>query len=111
MEAIPDISGTVTFVVVLEIREAAIARFLELLNPVLDAMRHEASFVSAVLHRDPSDPGRFMLYETWTDLDDVVRVQMGRDYRQAYWAELPDLLRSERGVQIWQPVRSDFAGQ
>ncbi|MDF1790323.1 MAG: putative quinol monooxygenase [Thalassobaculaceae bacterium] len=108
MTDLPEIAGDVTFIVTLEVREEAVGRFLDLLHPVLDAMRHEPGFVNAVLHRDPAEANRFMIYETWGDLDDVVRVQMHRDYRQAYWSALPDLLRTERVIQVWQPVRSDF---
>ena len=71
-------------------------------------MRHEASFINAVLHRDPEEPGRFMLYETWADRQDLVEVQMKREYRSAYWARLPDLLAEPREVRIWQPLRADF---
>ena len=76
--------------------------------PVLDAMRHEATFINAVLHRDPEDPTHFMLYETWADRDDLVGVQMKRDYRAAYEASLPDILREPRQVRIWRPLRADF---
>ncbi|MFL5335843.1 MAG: putative quinol monooxygenase [Geminicoccaceae bacterium] len=57
--------------------------FLRLLGPVLDAMRHEPTFVNAALHQDPEDPTRFMLYETWADRADLVEVQMKRPYRGA----------------------------
>lgn len=53
--------GTVAFVVTIEVKPGAEARFLELLGPVLDAMRHEATFVNAILHRDPENPSRFMI--------------------------------------------------
>ncbi len=99
---------TVTFVVTLLLKPGCEQAFLDLLGPVLDAMRHEATFVDAVLHRDPENPLRFMLYETWTSLEDVVQVQMHRDYRQAYWDGLPDLLAEDRQVQVWKPLRGDF---
>jgi quinol monooxygenase YgiN len=83
--------------------------FLGLLAPVLDAMRREASFINAVLHRDPQDSGRFMLYETLADRVDLAEVQMRRDYRRSYEARLPGLLREPRQVRIWHPLRGDFA--
>ena len=52
--------------------------FLDLLAPVLDAMRLEPTFINAALHQDPEDPTRFMLYETWADRTDLVEVQMKR---------------------------------
>lgn len=102
-------AGNVTFVISLHVKPGREEEFLSLLTPVLDAMRHETTFVNAVLHRDPEDSSRFLLYETWADLDDVTTVQMHRDYRKDYWARLPDLLSRPREIQIWQPLRADFA--
>ena len=99
----------VAFTVTLHVKPGREAEFLDLLAPVLDAMRHEPSFINAVLHRSPDDPTLFMIYETWTDRDELVQVQIPRDYRQAYIAALPDLLRQERGVTVWHPMRGDFA--
>ena len=98
---------TVTFVITLLPKPGCEQAFLDLLTPVLDAMRHEPTFVDAVLHRDPENPRRFMLYETWASLDDVVQVQMHRDYRQAYWDGLPALLAEDRQISVWQPIRGD----
>jgi quinol monooxygenase YgiN len=102
-------TGDVTFLVTIALKPGAEEEFLDLLVPVLDAMRHEPTFVNAVLHRDPEDPTRFMLYETWADLDDVVEVQMHRQYRKAYWDRLPALLREPRRIETWRPMRRDFA--
>lgn len=99
----------VTFVVTLALKPGCEEEFLDLLTPVLDAMRHERTFINAVLHQDPQDPTRFMIYETWTDLDDVVEIQMHREYRKAYWERLPALLREPRQVETWKPMRRDFA--
>lgn len=99
----------VAFTVTLHVKPGQEQRLLDLLTPVLDAMRHESTFINAVLHRDPEDPTRFMLYETWADLNDVVEVQLKRDYRRAYHDALPELLRTERGIGVWQPMRADFA--
>jgi quinol monooxygenase YgiN len=82
--------------------------FLQLLSPVLDAMRHETTFVSAVLHQRPDDPTRFMLYEVWADRDDLVNIQMKRGYRAAYEAKLPSLLQEPRRTEIWERLRADF---
>ncbi|HEY8370497.1 MAG TPA: putative quinol monooxygenase [Thermodesulfobacteriota bacterium] len=103
-----DRSAEVVAVVSIHVKPGYEEEFLRLVTPVLDAMRHEATFVNAVLHRDPDDPTRFMLYETWADLDELSRVQVHREYRKAYWARLPRLLREPRQVQIWEPLRGDF---
>ena len=96
-------------VVSLHVKAGHEDEFLRLLAPVLDAMRHEATFVNAALRQDPEDPTRFMLYETWADRDDLVEVQMKRGYRSAYEARLPEILREPRRAEVWRPLRGDFA--
>ena len=98
----------VVLVIGLHLKEDAEAEFMSLLRPLLDAMRHEATFINTVLHRDPQDPTRLMLYETWADMTDLVDVQVNRPYRAAYAARLDDLLCEPRTVEIWQRLRSDF---
>jgi quinol monooxygenase YgiN len=100
-------SGLVV-VVALHVKPGHEEEFLRLLAPVLDAMRHEATFVNAALHQDPEDPTRFLLYETWADRDDLVDVQMKRAYRSAYEARLPEILREPRRAEVWRPLRGDF---
>src|SRR4051812_17993091 len=73
--------SSIVFTVEIRVKEGRQEEFLTVLRPVLDAMRHEKTFINAVLHRDGDDPTRFMLYESWADLDDVKEVQMKRDYR------------------------------
>jgi quinol monooxygenase YgiN len=95
-------------VVSLKVKAGFEDEFLSLLTPVLDAMRHEPTFINAVLHRDPEAPSHFLLYETWADFDDLVKVQMTREYRAAYEARLLELLSEPREAKIWQPLRGDF---
>lgn len=102
-------AAPVTYVIGFTLNPGCEAEFMALLTPVLDRMRHEAGFINAVLHRDEADPVRFMLYETWADHDDVVAVQIHRPYRQAYNDALPKLLAGPREVQVWRPLRADFA--
>lgn len=99
---------TIAVVVTLHVKPGREEEFLRLLLPVLDAMRHEPTFVNAVLHRDQDDPARFMLYETWADREDLASVQMRRAYRGTYEARLPDLLREPRHATVWCPLRGDF---
>ena len=51
-------------------------RFLRLLTDVLDAIGEEATFPTATLHVDPSDPNPFLLHETWAHRQDLVAVQI-----------------------------------
>ena len=82
--------------------------YLTLVSPVNDAMRHEPTFVSTVLHRSADDPTLFMLHETWLDREDFFAVQMKRPYRSDYEARLPDFLRRPRTMQVFEPLRSDY---
>jgi quinol monooxygenase YgiN len=50
-----------------------------------------------------------MIHETWADLADVAEVQVKREYRAAYEARLPEILREPRQVSFWRPLRADFA--
>jgi quinol monooxygenase YgiN len=99
---------TIAVIVTLHVKPGRAGEFLAALAPVLDAMRHEPTFINAVLHRDPEDPDRFMLYETWADRSELVEVQMGRAYRKPYMDRLPELLAEPRQVQVFQPLRGDF---
>jgi quinol monooxygenase YgiN len=83
--------------------------FLSLLSGVLDAMRSESTFHEAILHRDPQNDNRFLLYETWQDHDEVLEVQLKRPYREAFHQALPSVLQQPRDISIWVPVRADRA--
>lgn len=96
-----------TYVITFHVREDQIGRFRSLLEPVLDAMRHEASFVRAALHVDSERPNVFQLHETWTDREDVLNVQLHRPYRAEWHAELDSLLSAPRVIGIWRELRAD----
>lgn len=98
---------SVTYVVSFEIRPGQEARFRAALDPVLDAMRDEESFVSSALGRDAANENRFLLHETWSDEDDVTNVQLKRPYRDAMNAALDEILARPREVTVWRPLRSD----
>lgn len=96
-----------TYVITFHVKPDRIDRFHMLLEPVLDAMRHEATFVHAALHFDPEQPNVFQLHETWTDRADVLNVQLHRPYRAAWHAALDDLLEAPREIRTWQLLRLD----
>lgn len=96
-----------TYVITFCVKPDQVARFRALLDPVLDAMRHEATFVHAALHVDPERPNRFQLHETWTDRADVLNVQLHRPYREEWHAALEDLLEAPREIGTWQLLRMD----
>jgi len=98
---------SVSYLITFTVRADQEARFLSLLNGVLDAMRDEQTFRSATLHRDPDHPLRYLLHETWADHRDVLKVQLARPYRAAWHAALPELLERDREISMWQTLRSD----
>lgn len=100
---------SVTYLIEFDVKPDERERFLQLLNGVLDTMRHEAMFVDATLHADPANGNRFMLHETWQSHEDVLAVQLAQPYRDAWHAALPDLLAGERKISMWQKLRDDRA--
>jgi autoinducer 2-degrading protein len=100
-------SMSVTYVIKFQVVPDKYDAFLALLNGVLDAMRHEATFVEAMLHADPDDANRLMLYETWESHDDVVNVQLHRPYRCAFHEALAAMLTVPRDISIWRCQRAD----
>jgi quinol monooxygenase YgiN len=99
----------VTYLIQFDVIPEQRASFLSLLGGVLDAMRSEATFHEATLHRDPQNENRFLLYETWQDHAEVLEVQLQRPYRDAFHSALPTVLRQPRDVSIWVPLRADRA--
>ncbi|GAA3079443.1 putative quinol monooxygenase [Pseudonocardia yunnanensis] len=99
---------TIVMIVSNHVRDGHADEYLQIVQPVLDAMRHEPTFLNTALHQDPADPTRFMLYETWADRDEFFQVQMKRAYRIAYENRLPEILRTPREIRFWTPLRADF---
>lgn len=97
----------VTYVIRFHVAPRRRKQFLDLLHGVLDAMRAEATFHEAVLHKDPASDHHFMLYETWESHEDVLNVQLHRPYRRAWHEALADILQVERDISIWEPLRAD----
>jgi len=100
---------SVSYLIHFAVRPERLERFRELLFGVLDQMRHEENFRSAILHSDPRDPLHFMLHETWADHQDVIDTQLQRPYRAEWHAALPELLDRPREFAVWQPIRGDGA--
>jgi quinol monooxygenase YgiN len=97
---------TVAYIIDFDVKPERIDTFLDMVNAVLSAMRHEENFLECALNQDPDNPARFMLYEAWADHEDVLDVQLKRPYRQAWHDALPDLLAAPRTFSIWKPLRS-----
>ena len=74
---------------------------------VFDAMRHEPTFIHATLARDPDNPAKFLLYETWSDRRDLLEVQMKRDYRKALIDRVGAILVAPPQMKFWEHLRDD----
>lgn len=98
-----------TIIVINWVKPGCEEEYQRLLDPVLDAMRYEPTFINTILHQDAEDTARFMLYETWSDRDDFFEVQRYKSYRSEYEDKLPALLRSPREILSYTPLRSDYA--
>lgn len=98
----------VTMIVINWVKHGCEAEYRHLVEPVLDAMRYEATFVNTILHQDVDDLTRFMLYETWADRNDFFDIQMKKIYRSEYERILPSLLRAPREITFFEPLRADF---
>src|SRR5215212_1141039 len=73
-------------VVCIHVKRGCEQHYLDLVTPLLDVMRHEETFINAMLNQELGTTIRFMLYETWTHRDNVFDVQIKRKYRKAFEA-------------------------
>ncbi|WP_203217927.1 putative quinol monooxygenase [Nocardia terpenica] len=96
-------------IVKFEIKEGCEAEWLRLVQEVLDAMRHEKTFISTSMCAHPSEPGTFMLFEVWEDRDEFFAVQTKREYRRALTERLPELTRAPVTFDEWTEIRADYA--
>jgi len=100
--------NSISMIVINWVKAGCEADYRRAAEPVLDAMRHETTFINTVLHQDTEDPTRFMLYETWADRSEFFDVQMKKPYRSKYERILPSLLRAPREITYFEPLRADF---
>ena len=92
-----------------DILEGCEAEFIEIVQQVLDEMRHEKSFISASMCTNPDEQGQFMLFEVWKSREEFASIQVHRDYRKPYEARVQKLLRSPRTYEQWLEARADYA--
>ncbi len=95
----------VKLVVIFKLKSGCSARDFELLDGISVHMQHEPTFIDLVALQDQDNPDTVMLYETWADRDEFENVQMKRDYRDAYWKSMPDLVREPPTVIYMDVVR------
>jgi quinol monooxygenase YgiN len=88
------------FFVHFQIKPGKAGEFRDLLDPLLDTMSKETRFINYFLLQHEQDPGRFVIYETWSGTaEDFRRVEIPRPYRQEYEKAVPDLLAKPREIE------------
>lgn len=92
-----------------DLNEGCEAEWMQLVGRVIDAMKHEKTFISTSMCAHPSQQGKFMLFEVWEDRDEFFTTQVHRDYRRALMERLPELIRSPVVFDEWTEIRADFS--
>ncbi len=90
-----------TILVSLPLKPGCAMECLTLLDDLFAAMHSERTFVSAMALQGAEDPDTIVLCETWLDRSNFCSVQLNRNYRAAYEARLPALLREPRRVDFF----------
>ncbi|WP_120634587.1 putative quinol monooxygenase [Ruegeria sp. EL01] len=98
-------------IVTMNLKPGVSDEFHASLEPVLNTMRSEETFVNTIVHTSKDNPNHIMLYETWLDYDDFIANQITRPYRDDYWKKLEVLLESPPDREFFFPLRGDFVFQ
>ena len=103
-------SETIAFIVRLPARHAHVRELEHAVLGILDAMSGEPDFVTTYLNQAPDDPDTFVLYEVWAcSREHFLQHHLGKPYRQAFEAQLPQWLRAERSIEFLDLRRSYHA--
>lgn len=95
----------VAFIVYLPFKPAQKQRARGMLMEIVAAMSREPEFINTWVHELQDEPDTVVLYETWAcSRDDFITRQLGKPYRTAYEAVLPELLASERRLVFLTPL-------
>jgi quinol monooxygenase YgiN len=90
-----------SFIVHLPARAGHVAELEASVRQVLHAMSAEPDFVHCVLHRSQGAPDTLVVYETWRcSREHFLSTHLGRDYRAAFEARLPELLGAARRIEF-----------
>lgn len=103
----PANSNQVALLTSLAVRPGFDSEYLELVEPIFDIMRHEPTFISAALARDPDNPARFLIYETWSGKLDLLEGHLNRGSRGALVDRLSAIADAPQ-TEVWEHLRGDF---
>lgn len=65
--------------------------------------RAEAGCINYDLHRSPSDPALFILYENWVSMKDLEE-HLAMPYLEAFKAKAGDLLAEPLDISFWEMI-------
>ena len=100
LDPISDAGEKFGFFVHFEVKPGKEGAFRTLLDPLLDTMSGEASFINYFLLQHENDASRFVIYETWQGTaEDFVKNEMPRPYREDYEAAVQGLLTKPREIE------------
>src|SRR5882672_2430656 len=103
-------SETTVLLVFLPVKPEARERFRKMLLEVGEHIAKEPEFVSASVHEDMDDPDTLVIYETWAgSREHLLKHQLGKPYRAAYEAALPEMLKAERRIVCLQSPLASFS--
>lgn len=88
-------------VVTLKVKPDDLERFTARLAEIGGAMSQEKEFKHAWVHALADDPTTIVIYEAWScDVDYFMDNLFTKPYRHDYEAELTDMLREDRRIEI-----------
>lgn len=94
-------------IVTLKVMPGKVEKLLSRLAEIGEAMSHEKEFSHAWVHSLAEDPTTIVIYEAWLcDVDYFMNNLFTKAYRHTYEAELAEMLREERSIEIFDYVQS-----
>ena len=94
-------------IVTLKARPASLDQLKARLSEIGTAMSQEQEFKHAWVHALADDPNTVLIYEAWScSFEYFMDNLFTRPYRHDYEAELTDMLREERKIEIFNYVQS-----
>lgn len=100
-------AGRVTFTAEMFIDPARVEEFRAAIEISLRRARQEPECVLAYVQESVDEPGRFLLFEQWTDGDRFFDVIREKDYFVEYRRVTLPMHVRERVLTFWEPLEPD----
>uniref|UniRef100_A0AAU3GZI1 Antibiotic biosynthesis monooxygenase n=1 Tax=Streptomyces sp. NBC_01401 TaxID=2903854 RepID=A0AAU3GZI1_9ACTN len=92
-----------------DVKEGCEEEWSRLVQDVIDAMRHEKTFISTSMCARPDEPSKYLLFEVWESREEFFATQVNREYRRPLMERLPELTRAPATFDEWTEIRADYA--